>query len=171
MHIAFACACSPVASCLQPFGWATQLRITRGRVLPKPYQTYHMLLFSREREGELQPSLLVTRLTSWRKRASPAAGRCPPVVVLQAYRSCIKHAWVMCRGARLEVSGLGRGAAQSPWFSRRRGEKKKPRSSWLNDLLRCSRSESGRPGGAPTEAHPAMQASCAWTFHQHWRIP
>lgn len=128
-------------------------------------------LVSKGREGELQPSLLVTRLTSWRKRASPAAGRCPPVAVLQAYRSCIKHAWVMCRGARLEALGLGRGAAQSPWFSRRRGEKKKSRSSWLNDLLRCSRSESGRPGGAPAEAHPAMHASCAWTFHQHWRRP
>lgn len=117
VHIAFACACSPVGSCLQPFGWATQLRIARGRVLPKPYQTYHMLWFCRGREGELQPSLLVTRPTSWQKRASPAAGCCPPVMILQAYRSCIKHAWVMCRGARLEASGLSRGAAQSPWFS------------------------------------------------------
>lgn len=33
------------------FGWATQLEVTRSRILPMPYQTYHMLSSPKNAKG------------------------------------------------------------------------------------------------------------------------
>lgn len=84
----------------------------------------------------------------------------PPANAMQAHLSCSEHAWVMCRGARLEASGLSRGAAQSPWFCPL--EARKRNHARLGSTIH---QDAGDPSPAAlAEAHPAMHASCAWTF-------
>lgn len=108
---------------------------------------------------------------SWRRhRASPAGGcKTPCSIPAGSSRSCSKQEWV---DVQEQASGLGRGAAQWPWFSPGRGEKKKPRSFWPIGFSmqpsRHRRSEPGRPG---RKCISGMHASRAKDFHQCWHRP
>lgn len=155
MLIAFACTSSPVGSRLQPSAGQHIQKSLEVQSCRTHIRRITCSVFQQTLKGT-GAVLLVTRPTSWRNRASPAAGCKPPATYLQAHRAAAaRRHGVMCRRSRVDASGLGRGAAQSPWFSPSRGEKKKSRSSWLIGFSmqpsRHKRSEPGRPGA---EAHP-----------------
>lgn len=91
-------------------GWATKLEVPRSRILPKPYQTYHMLSRRPRTRRGTAAVLLVTRLRKLAKEGVSGRWVRAPCYRPAGASELQQHAWAACRRSRLEASGLGRGA-------------------------------------------------------------